>query len=193
MKPLCVAFVAALVLPGAAQAAPLSSLSARELPLRGGAVTSAHARFDLVGLHWRGPGIVRFRTHRVAGGWSSWRAAAPEAEDLPNRAAAEAERRPGWRIGNPWGSGPSDRLQVRTRGRVERVKAFFVSSSSAGVPLRRVSVASSPPVIPRASWRANEAIRRAPPVYAPSLQLAIVHHTAGTNSYTAAQSAAIVR
>jgi len=193
MKPLCVAFVAALVLPGAAQAAPLSSLAARELPLRGGAVTSAHARFDLVGLHWRGPGSVRFRTHRLAGGWSPWRAAAPEAEDLPNRSAAEAGREPGWRIGNPWWSGPSDRLQVRTDGRVERVKAFFVSSSSAGVPLRRVSVASSPPVIPRASWRANEAIRRAPPVYAPSLQLAIVHHTAGTNSYTASQSAAIVR
>src|SRR4051794_3080901 len=66
MKPLRVAFVAALALPGAAQAAPLSSLAARELPLHGGAVTSAHARFDLVGLHWRGPGSVRFRTHRVA-------------------------------------------------------------------------------------------------------------------------------
>src|SRR5213083_2249951 len=40
---------------------------------------------------------------------------------------------------------------------------------------------------------ANEAIRRAPPSYAPSVQFAVVHHTAGTNSYTASQSAAIVR
>jgi hypothetical protein len=129
----------------------------------------------------------------VAGGWSAWHAAAPEAEDLPSRGSSEARREAGWRIGNPWWAGPSDRLQVRTRGRVDRVKAFFVSSSAAGVPLRRVSVADSPPVIPRASWRANEAIRRAPPIYAPSIQLAVVHHTAGTNSYTAAQSAAIVR
>src|SRR4029077_1663338 len=32
-----------------------------------------------------------------------------------------------------------------------------------------------------------------PPSYAPSVQFALVHHTAGTNSYTASQSAAIVR
>src|SRR5205085_615826 len=36
-------------------------------------------------------------------------------------------------------------------------------------------------------------IRRAAPRYAASLQFALVHHTAGTNSYTAAESAAIVR
>ena len=62
--------------------------------------------------------------------------------------------------------------------------------------------------MPRAARRASPARRRssrAPPgaptsrsaarapIYAPSLQLAIVHHTAGSNTYTRAQSAAIVR
>src|SRR6185369_1940954 len=45
----------------------------------------------------------------------------------------------------------------------------------------------------RSGWRADESIRRAPPLYAPAIQLAIVHHTAGANSYTRSQSAAIVR
>ena len=48
-------------------------------------------------------------------------------------------------------------------------------------------------MLSREVWGANEAIRRAPPSYAPSVQFALVHHTAGTNSYTASQSAAIVR
>ena len=54
-------------------------------------------------------------------------------------------------------------------------------------------MAGSPPLLGREAWGANEAIRRAPPSYAPSVQFALVHHTAGTNSYTASQSAAIVR
>src|SRR5207237_10263807 len=40
---------------------------------------------------------------------------------------------------------------------------------------------------------AREAIRRAPPQYADGVHLSIVNHTAGTNSYTETQSAAIVR
>src|SRR5262249_3312581 len=60
-------------------------------------------------------------------------------------------------------------------------------------PLRRVSMTGSPPVISRSAWGADEAIRRAAPSYARSIQFAVVHHTAGSNSYTAAQSAAIVR
>ena len=47
--------------------------------------------------------------------------------------------------------------------------------------------------MPRSSWEADEKIVRARPRIAPSLQLAVVHHTAGTNRYTPAQSAAIVR
>jgi uncharacterized protein with LGFP repeats len=59
--------------------------------------------------------------------------------------------------------------------------------------MRRLSVAGSPPIIPRAGWGANEAIRRHPPHYAPAVTFAVVHHTDGSNNYTPAQSAAIVR
>ena len=40
---------------------------------------------------------------------------------------------------------------------------------------------------------ANDEIVRSKPQYAPALKLAIVHHTAGTNTYSRAQAPAIVR
>jgi hypothetical protein len=76
---------------------------------------------------------------------------------------------------------------------VTRLRAHFVESVARAVPTRTLSVAGSPALIPRSAWRANESIRRGTTLYAPSLRFALVHHTAGSNSYTAAQSAAIVR
>jgi hypothetical protein len=46
---------------------------------------------------------------------------------------------------------------------------------------------------PRGRGARTRAIRRAAPSFARTLQFAVVHHTAGTNSYTSSQSAAIVR
>ncbi|MGZ4390076.1 MAG: N-acetylmuramoyl-L-alanine amidase, partial [Gaiellaceae bacterium] len=43
------------------------------------------------------------------------------------------------------------------------------------------------------AWGADEAIRRAPPQYSDAIHYAVVHHTAGSNAYSPAQSAAIVR
>ena len=59
------------------------------------------------------------------------------------------------------------------------------------VPMRTLSLANSPAVIPRLSWGANERITR-PPLFASGLRFALVHYTAGSNR-TKAQSAAIVR
>ncbi len=167
----------------------------REVPLHGERTLAAAppARFDMVGLHWRGPGTVDFRTRSLTRGWTGWQRAAPEAEDLPNVETAEGRAAHGWRLGNPYWVGASYRIAYRLHGRVTRLRAYFIDSSEERIPLRRVSMTGSPPLISRAAWSANEAIRRAAPSYARSVQLAVVHHTAGSNSYTAAQSAAIVR
>ena len=171
-----------------------ASLTMREVPLHGGRMlTAAAPQFDMVGLHWRGPGTVQFRTRSLEGRWSTWQRADPEAEDLPNVGTVEARGARGWRVGNPYWTGPSDRIEYRLRGSVARLRAYFVRSPEIRIPLRRVSLTGSPPLIDREAWGANEAIRRAPPSYAAALQFALVHHTAGTNSYTASQSAAIVR
>ena len=186
MKIALVAVVAFLAAPAAAFGEV--SLTMREVPLHGErTLASAPPHFDMVGLHWQGAGSVDFRTRSLSGRWSAWQPAAPEAEDLPDSAHGP------WRLGNPYWVGASDGIAYRLRGHVARLRAYFIRSTEERIPLRRVSMTGSPPIIARPAWGANEAIRRAPPVYARSVQFAVVHHTAGTNSYTAAQSAAIVR
>src|SRR4051794_18887305 len=161
----------------------------REVPLHGERTLAAvpPARFDMVGLHWRGPGAVDFRVRSIAGRWGKWQPAAPEAEDLPDNPSHS------WRLGNPYWVGASNRIAYRLHGSVARLRAYFIQSTDQGIPLRRVSMTGSPSLIARLSWRANESIRRAAPRYARAVQFAVVHHTVNTNSYTAAQSAAIVR
>jgi hypothetical protein len=187
------AFLAVLAFPSTAAAA-LPSIVARDVPLHAPSQRSLASapRFNLVGLHWRGTGSVAFRTRSASGRWSAWRAAAPEAEDRPDPASLERTR-PGWRIGSPYWTGASSRLEVRTLGRVTRVRAWYVWSPLDADPPRSLSQAGSPQIVTRAQWGANELIRRAAPSYAPTLAFAVVHHTAGANTYSRQQSAAIVR
>jgi N-acetylmuramoyl-L-alanine amidase len=166
-----------------------ASLSMREVPLHGGRTLASTSpeRFDMVGLHWRGPGSVEFRARSLAGKWSAWHPAAPEAEDLPDGPPGP------WRIGNPFWTSASDRIAYRLHGRVDRLRAYFIQSAEERIPLRRMSMTGSPPIVSRLAWGANESIRRTGPAYASAVRFALVHHTAGSNSYTASQSAAIVR
>jgi hypothetical protein len=183
----------ALASPAAAQEATIVS---RDVPLAGQrtlASAAAPERFNLVGLHWRGPGSVEFRTRSLAGRWSAWSDAAPEAEDRPDAGTAERARSKAWRLGNPWWVGPSNRIEYRLRGAVTRLRAYFVWSPPSGVPARTLQKAGAPAIVPRRGWNADESIRRSSPSYAPSVRLAVVHHTAGKNGYSAAESPAIVR
>ena len=194
MKVVRAAVLLLLASPAVADAAG-PTMVARDVPLSSAQrqLASVSApRFTMIGLHWQGRGRVEFRTRGLGGRWSAWRPAAPEDEDRPDAGARERTV-PGWEIGNPYWTGPSDRLEVRRRGPVSRVRAFYLWSPADGVPPRTLSIASAPPIIPRLSWGANESIRRAGPYFADSLRFAVVHHTAGSTNYTRAQSAAIAR
>jgi hypothetical protein len=191
MRSLLAAALAALAFPALGHAAG-ASLSVRDLPVRQSGIAQVPRTFDLVGIHWQGPGRVLFRTRSTAGHWSSWEGAAPE-EDGPDSLNVEGMEASPWRIGDPFWTGAADAIQYRHVGAVKRVRAYFVSSPAVRIPPRTLSIAGSPPIISRAAWGANEAIRRAPPRYAPAVHFALVHHTAGTNNYGPAQSAAIVR
>jgi hypothetical protein len=149
-------------------------------------------RFTLAGVHWRGSGSVELRTRSTGGRWSAWREAAPEDEDGPDAGAREHGPR-GWRIGNPWWVGESNRLEVRVRGQVGRVRAHLVWSPETRIPLRVPAATVAPPIVPRSTWGADERIRRAPPSYATDVRVAIVHHTAGRNGYSRAEAAAMVK
>ena len=154
MKPLLAAAAAFLVClsPGAAaggQAAAQATaptMRVVDVPLHGERTLAAArvGRFDLVGLHWQGNGTVEFRTHRLDGSWSAWRAAAPEAGDLPDPGSAEARRAGSWRLGSPWWVGPSDRIEYKLHGTVGRLRAFLVSSPVG--PAHGRSLASAGPI-----------------------------------------------
>jgi hypothetical protein len=189
----CALALLALAAPGPARAGT-ASLATHEVALHGRSVTVDTAgTFDLVGLHWRGPGTPAFRTRSLGGRWSAWRLAEEETVDRPDRGSPEARRVIGWRIGAGVWVGPADRLQVRARGRVVRIRAHTIASPEVRIPLRTLSIAGSPEIVPRAGWLADESIRRAAPQYADTLRMAFVHHTATTNSYTRAQAPAALR
>ena len=144
MKVVRAALLLLLASPAAAHAAG-PTMVARDVPLASSQrqlAGVAAPRFTMVGLHWQGRGSVDFRARGLDGRWSAWRPAAPEDEDRPDRGARERTVA-GWEIGNPYWTGPSDRLEVRRRGEVRRMRAFYLWSPPERVPPRTLSVASA--------------------------------------------------
>ena len=90
-----------------------ATLVTHEVPLAGqrtlAAAVAAPERFNLVGLHWKGPGSVELRVRRTSG-WSSWREVEAEAEDRPDSGSREARRMRGWRLGALQWTGEARRL-----------------------------------------------------------------------------------
>ena len=181
-------FIAAVLLLASAGAAHATDVTmvVRDVPLDGGRSLAAAppARFDMVGLHWQGTGTPFFRTRSLGGHWSAWLAG----DDDWGRDDS------GWRKGNAEWTGTADAIQYRLQGKVTALRAYFLWSPIVKIQSRRLTIAGSPTIIPRASWGADESIRRDKvPVYAPALRFAVIHHTVNTNNYTPAESAAIVR
>jgi len=183
MRLLLAAMVLALAAPAFASAG-LVTMHVSEVPLTGGrhlASSSGPRPFDMLAVHWIGTGSVEYRTRTTAGAWRAWR-------------TAEGDDRTGvWHDGDLDWTGASVAAAFRTRGVVQRLRSYEIQSRVLAMPVRATESASSPAIVTRSAWRANEEIVRARPVIASRLRLAIVHHTAGTNDYTRAQSAAIVR
>ncbi|MGZ8715641.1 MAG: N-acetylmuramoyl-L-alanine amidase [Gaiellaceae bacterium] len=191
MRAFLVTIAAALAAPAAAfSAGPV--LTVHEVPLHGigRALAAAAPRFNMVAVHWRGTGGIDFRTRSSAGAWSAWQVAD---DDVSPDAGSSENRMRTWRLGNPVWTGTADAIRFRTQGRVTRLRAYTIWSPPERTPPRRLAIANAPLIIPRLSWGADESIRRANPKIAAAIHFAVVHHTAGSNNYTAAQSAAIVR
>ncbi|HZT91925.1 MAG TPA: N-acetylmuramoyl-L-alanine amidase [Gaiellaceae bacterium] len=175
--------VSALVLPAAARAGDVT-MHVEDVPLGARMLASAPhpVHFDMLGLHWQGLGRVSYRVHRLHGRWGAW-----------TQAGADGDRTGRWHDGGLDWTGAADAVRFRFAGRVTRLRAYEVWSRVTVAAPRSLATASQPAIVSRAAWGANEEIVRAKPLYAPAIRLAIVHHTAGTNAYTPAQAAAIVR
>ena len=183
MRPFLAAIALALVAPAAASAG-LVTMHVSDVPLGASRAlqSASHSRpFNMLALHWTGSGSVEYRTRASAGTWRSWR-------------AAGADDRSGvWHDGDLDWTGASAEAEFRTQGVVRRLRSYEVESRVLAGPVRTTESAGSPALVARSAWHADEEIVRARPVIASHLRLAIVHHTAGSNDYTRAQSAAIVR
>lgn len=189
MKRFFAVIAVVLAFPGIARAGDVTmvvrELSLRQSPGRevpGRALANAAPRFNMVGLHWQGPGTPWYRARSASGRWSTWQ----PADDDWGRVGV-------WHRGNPDWVGTANAIQIRNVGRVSRVREYLLWSPPVRVADRRLQLAGAPAVISRSGWQADEEIRRAAPSYAPTLQFALIHHTVNANNYTCAQSAAIVR
>jgi hypothetical protein len=178
--------VFALAVPALAHAGDVA-MHVQDVPLGARSLAGAPAgmHFNMLALHWIGAGGVSYRVHRLHGRWDGWTAA--DADVAPDGGTGR------WHDGNLDWTGAADAVQFRTHGDVRRLRSYELWSRVTTSARRRLSEAGSPLVVPRSGWGANEKIVRAKPTFAPAVRLLIVHHTAGTNSYTAAQAAAIVR
>ncbi len=198
----------AALAPGTAAAQHVRVVS-RDVPLdaaRVSAARSAPVSFTMVGIHWQGPGQVWFRTAAQPGRFGPWRQAQPEGEDMPDAGSDELDGRAGWHIGNPWWTGDARWIQYRRVGRVTRLRTYFLDSPvtaadragassprTAAVAATSADPAPQPPMVRRPEWNADETIVRDAPAIAARLRFATVHHTAGSNSYSRSEAAAIVR
>ncbi|MDX6452232.1 MAG: hypothetical protein QOH16_2281 [Gaiellaceae bacterium] len=180
------AALAALAVPSLARAGDVA-LRVRDVPLgpRAPAAVPAPMHFNMLAVHWIGGGTVSYRVHRLHGAWSAWVTA--DADVAPDGGTGT------WHDGNLDWTAAADAVQFRPRGDVRRLRSYELWSRVTMKPARRISATGTPAIIPRAGWGADEEIVRAKPLVAPVDRLAVVHHTAGTNSYTRAQAAAIVR
>ncbi|MDX6378355.1 MAG: hypothetical protein QOE98_2658, partial [Gaiellaceae bacterium] len=207
LRALVAAVLVALAAPAAASAA--GSVRVIEVPLTAAspaarvanATTAARwttlksirvkGGFSLAGVHWRGTrhALLQVRSARSTGRFGPWQAV--DRADLAN----PRERKPNapWMSEAAW-FGSSARLQIRVRGRVRELKAIVVKPGP-DPTLRGTARANAaqPAIQPRAAWGADEKLRKGPPVVAPRILAAVIHHTATPNGYASSQVAAIIR
>jgi len=170
-------------------------------------VVTATGTGSLVGLTWptaAAPAAgteLQVRGRAAKGGWTGW--AATEVNDDTDPTAVAAGRTT--RVGtDPVWLGPVTQVQVRyasqdaPRVRSGRLEVVDPGTSPADVPASApAGAAQANPAMPRyirrAGWGADESIRTCSADYGSTTSALVVHHTDGTNTYTAAESASIVR
>ncbi len=168
----------------------------RTMTVRPNATLRAPAEFRMVGVSWpRGqaaPKSVSIRTSRDGRGFSRWHRLEIAPDEGPDRRSSEAQRT----ATNPLWIGHARFAQVKWSGHLSRdAKVDMVDPGPDPVAPASAAMASSaqPSIISRAEWGADESIRRKAPSYAEPMKLTVIHHTATPDSYSASDSAAIVR
>ncbi len=172
--------------------------------------------FSMVGVTWRRgsapPGLLLEARAQSATGWGAWTVLDVD----PGEGPAASEDRTG-RVGSqPVWTGPAVGVQLAVYSRsgaapadlrialidpgtsaYDSVAASATQDQGAGADATGApgSFPAIPHIITRAQWGADDSLDSPcwQPRYGNQFKMVFVHHTAGTNTYTEAQSAGIVR
>ncbi len=192
---------------GAAPRTPEATISAEQLTgsgaVRPGWTAPVASVPDLVAVRWQGDPSARYavQTRRADGHWRTVTEVGAQDEHAPDPGTLEAARvaARGPVASEPVWVGRARAVRVRlVHGTARAVAVDRIESPRA--PTGAVAGASSvamPGIISRAEWGADESLRLnncpEPPDISTNVQLAVVHHTAGSNNYGPADTPAIVR
>jgi uncharacterized protein with LGFP repeats len=163
--------------------------------------------FGLVGVTWDSgfdaAGLLVEVRLRSQGAWGSWEELHIETDDGASGGRPGTE--PLWvgtadgvavRVTSPTGQRPAglrvDTIDPGAAPAAAPVSNAVYRTSSAGT-VTTAAASAQPPIILRSAWGAAPNTKCDSPTVSSGIMGAVVHHTAGTNSYTAAQSAQIVR
>jgi N-acetylmuramoyl-L-alanine amidase len=150
--------------------------------------------FSLAGVEWSGSEAARIelRSRSTGGGWSRW-ALASVLGHGPDRPPAGEQR-----FGEPVWTGPADQVQLRSATSLSGVRLHFVAVApvaggaahvAQAVPLAQPILDTGPgqpPIIARSAWARDRAHPVHLPVFA-TVKLGFIHHSDGTNGYSAAE------
>lgn len=164
------------------------------------------SRFAVAGLTWTGatpPGTQIAVRVREGGTWGAW-TPVPADDDGPDAGTAEAGR--GRNGTDPvLTGGAADGVQVKVLSRTGAaptgldVTLVDPGTSPADGVVGTTSGASAqaagtrPRILPRRAWGADESLRKDPPTYVDDVRAGVLHHTAGSNGYSAASVPAQIR
>ncbi len=161
---------------------------------------------QLVGFEWEGTqaGAVEVRA-KGPDGWGDWQLVEGDPAEGPDRDSHERQDKT--TAGPVWVGRDVEQVQVRVaEGSLPGLKLHALRAELPQTPSQgglggakpAGAAPAQPGIVSRASWGADESFRTinpgcTQPLYAQNVRFSVVHHTAGTNAYTAAESAAIIR
>lgn len=192
---------------GGATAAPAARSALTSAP------TKAPIAFSMVAFTASAGVDVTYRTSVDGQSWTAWQDAEPAEGQGPDHGSDEAMRAAPdhRRSGEPLWVGDASWLQARvSAGSVDDVEVDLIDSMGLSRSLWKrtgdavrtawhgagpavAQAAGRPKIVTRAQWGADESLRSGQPSVAASARYAVLHHTAGTNTYSRAEAPGVVR
>ncbi|WP_411284813.1 N-acetylmuramoyl-L-alanine amidase [Lapillicoccus sp.] len=203
--------------PAAAVAASAATNSKRIAPLTPRVAASTQpavltaqletGRFTAAGVTWTAPDatsaiVVQVRV-REKGTWTDWQHLGTS--DTPTTAGSDAQHAQNRVATEPLTTGSADAIQVRVDAGGGPIPADLslltvdpgTSPADATLVAPRALAAAGgvaqPAIITRAQWGADESMRNCTATYSSTIKVGFVHHTVGSNTYAASESASIMR